>query len=128
MSETRSAKTMTSIFSGLICHYVLMAISRCVKGQKQQIVLTTTISATFYGSKVSGVLGAGEIPFRIHDLTVPRTGSLFCSARIVDTSRSIAVATSSSFAMRDLVSKCGASVSVSGFFAREASIFPKTAS
>ena len=77
---------------------------------------------------MSGALVSGEVPFRIHDLTVPSTGSLICSANIVDTSRSIVLATSSSFAIREMVSKCGASIAVRGFFAEEASNFPKTAS
>ena len=68
-------------------------------------------------------LGSGEIPFRINDLTIPSTGSLICSARIVDMSRSTVLATSSSLAIKDLVSKCGASLTVSGFLAKEASTF-----
>ena len=57
----------------------------------------------------------GEIPLRSQDRAVPRTGSLICSARIVETSRSTALETSSSLAIKDLVSKCGASVAVGVF-------------
>ena len=77
---------------------------------------------------MSGDLASGEIPFRIHDLTVPSTGSLICSAKIVETSRSTVLATSSNLAINDLVAKCGASLAVSGFLAKEVSTFPKTAS
>ena len=59
------------------------------------------------GCQISSDSGSSRILFRSHDCTVPRTGSLICSAKIVGTSRSIVLATSSSFAIEVFVSKCG---------------------
>ena len=77
---------------------------------------------------ISGDSASDKKAFRSHDRTVPRSGSSIRSAMIVETSRSTVLATSSSFEIKAFVSKCGASVVVSVFLAREVSIFHRPAS
>ena len=55
---------------------------------------------------------------------MPRNGFLICSTKVVETTRSSVLATSSNFLIRAFVSKCGASVVASVFPARDASAFP----
>ena len=62
---------------------------------------------------MSGDFASCEIVLRSQDRIVPRTGSFICSTRIVETSKSTGLATSSSLAIKNLVSKCGTSVAVS---------------
>ena len=76
----------------------------------------------------SAEITSEAIFMRIPERRVPRTGSLICPAKIVQTSISTLLVTSSSLAISAFVSKWGASVKVSGFLAYGASIFFKVVS
>ena len=76
----------------------------------------------------SGAILPKQVSLGSHDQTVPRNWSFICSARILEKSRSIVLAKTSSFASKDLVSKCGTSVAVSVFLTKEASISPRISS
>ena len=76
----------------------------------------------------SQMITSEDIFLRIQERRVPSTGSLICSARIVETSRSTLLANSTSLVISVFACKSGASLIVCGFLANDASVFPNTKS